>query len=234
MREAVFGFRQSRRAGTSSSGDVEAPAFDLDAIGLRGTVQFDRGAAAGADAGRRSHAVLRVGRGRRGWHVRHPRLSGPFRIELEGLPAGAFVKSALYGKKDALGVLDLAFNSGEEKLAIVIGVAGARVSGAVRDENGKALDGTVILVPDPPQPQKTSLYRLAETGENGRFLFEGVPPGKYRLYAWEEFETGAQFDPEVTLPLQARSVAIEVTEGERKEVTLPRIAVDEAEAARGR
>jgi hypothetical protein len=61
---------------------------------------------------------------------------------------------------------------------------------------------------------------------------QGIRPGKYRLYAWEEFESGAQFDPDVAAPFQARSVAVEVAEGGRKEVALTRISVEEMEAAR--
>jgi protocatechuate 3,4-dioxygenase beta subunit len=102
----------------------------------------------------------------------------------------------------------------------------------VRDDKGNAQQGTVTLIPDPLQPQRTSLYQLAETDENGRFQLQGLRPGKYRLYAWEEFEAGSQFDPDVTAPFQARSVAIEVAEGGRKEVAVTRISVEEVEAAR--
>jgi hypothetical protein len=133
----------------------------------------------------------------------------------------------MYGKKDALDTLDLAGTGGDEKLEIVLGAPAARVSGAVRDEKGNAMQGTVTLIPDPPQPLRTSLYQLAATDGNGRFQLEGVRPGKYRLYAWEDFEEGAQFDPDVTAPFQARSVALEVKEGERKDVAVTRISVDE-------
>ena len=215
------------------SGDVEAPAFDLDSIALRGTVQFDHGAPSGAKLRVRLTPVedptpyyAQAEVMPDGTFAIPGSFAGPFRIDVEGLPAGAYLKSAAYGKQDALGVLNLAFQPGDEKLAIVLGANGAQISGAVRDEDGKPLDGVVTLIPDPPQPQKASLYRLAETAENGRFQFQGIPPGKYRLYAWEEFESGAQFDPEVTAPFQPRSVSIEVTEGERKEVTLPRIPAD--------
>ena len=89
----------------------------------------------------------------------------------------------------------------------------------------------MTLIPDPPQPRRTSLYQLVETGGNGSFQFQGLRPGKYRLYAWEEFEAGAQFDPDVTGPFQARSVAVEAADGARKEVAVTRISVEEAEAA---
>jgi hypothetical protein len=69
--------------------------------------------------------------------------------------------------------------------------------------------------------------RTAHRDENGRFQLQGIRPGKYRLFAWEEFEEGAQFDSDVTAPFQARSVAVEVKQGERKEVAVTRISVDE-------
>ena len=214
-----------------SASDVEGLTVDLDpSAGVSGTV-------AGAPAGAKLRVVLapidvsmpynaQAEVNADGTFVIPGSFLGRFRLQVEDLPADAYIKSAVYGKKEALDTLDLAGTGGEEKLEIVIGAPAARISGVVRDENGNAMQGTVTLIPDPPQPQRTSLYQLAETDENGRFQFQGLRPGKYRLYAWEEFEAGAQFDPEVTAPFQARSVAIEVAEGERKEVAVARISVD--------
>ena len=101
-----------------------------------------------------------------------------------------------------------------------------------QDHRRRPGPGVATLIPDPPQPQRTSRYQLVETGGNGSFQFQGLRPGKYRLYAWEEFEPGAQFDPDVTGPFEARSVAVEVAEGARKEVTVTRISAEEVEAAR--
>ncbi|MGA3096198.1 MAG: carboxypeptidase-like regulatory domain-containing protein [Bryobacteraceae bacterium] len=219
------------------SGDVDGLTLGLDpGAGIRGAV-------AGAPAGTKLRVLLspvdipmpynaQAEVNADGTFAIPGSFAGRFRLQIEGLPADAYIKSAMYGKKDALDPLDLARTVGDEKLEIVLGAPAARISGVVRDEKGKALEGTVTLIPDPPQPQRTSLYQLAETGGNGSFQFQGIRPGKYRLYAWEEFEPGAQFDPDVTGPFEARSVAIEVAEGGRKEVTVTRISVDEAEAAR--
>jgi hypothetical protein len=220
------------------SSDLDGVSLDLNPDSLRGTVRF----AGEAPAGAKLRVLLspvddvtpysaQADVNADGAFAIPGSFTGRFRLHVQGLPPDAYLKSAVYGEKDALGVLNLAPTLGDEKLAIVIGAAAARISGVARDEKGKALDAVVTLIPDPPQPQRASLYQLAETGENGRFQFQGLPPGKYRLYAWEEFEAGAQFDPEVTAPFAARSVAVEVAEGERKEVAVARIAVDDVEAA---
>jgi hypothetical protein len=213
------------------SGDVDGLTLDLDpAAGIRGTV-------AGAPAGAKLSVLLspadipmpynaQAEVNADGTFVIPGSLTGRFRLQVEGLPADAYIKSAAYGKKDALDPLDLARTGGDEKLEIVLGAPAARISGVVRDDKGKALEGTVTLIPDPPQPQRISLYQSAEADEDGRFLFQGVTPGKYRVYAWEDLEPGAYLDPQVTAPYKAQSVPVEAGQNETKSVTLKRIAVD--------
>jgi hypothetical protein len=219
------------------SGDITGLTLDLDpAAGIRGTV-------AGAPAGAKLSVLLspvdipmpynaQAEVNADGTFVIPGSLTGRFRLQIEGLPADAYIKSAAYGKKDALDPLDLARTGGDERLEIVLGAPAARISGVVRDDKGKALEGTVTLIPDPPQPQRISLYQSAEADENGRFLFQGVTPGKYRVYAWEDLEPGAYLDPQVTAPYKAQSVPVEAGQNETKSVTVKRIAVD-ADPERG-
>jgi len=158
---------------------------------------------------------------------------GRYRVEIQGLPAGAYLKSANLGEgdKDVLGGLDIGPAVADSKLAIVVSFAAASVAGTVRGEDGKPAAGTVTLIPDPPRPDRPSLCQVAETGDDGRFQLQGIPPGKYRLYAWEELEPGSHMDPKVTAPFQADSVSLEAAENDRKEVTLQRIAVETVDAA---
>jgi hypothetical protein len=222
-----------------STSDIDGITLDLDpSAGPHGSVQFQGGAPAGVkltvqlkpavDSPYFPQADVKTD----GTFAISGSVFGEYRLEIQGMPPNTYIKSAVFGEKDALGPLIFAGSSGEEKLAIVIATGAARISGVVRDEKGKALNGVVTLIPDPPQPQRTSLYQLAEVGGDGGFEMQGIRPGKYRLYAWEEFESGAQFDPDVAAPFQARSVAVEVAEGGRKEVALTRISVEEMEAAR--
>jgi hypothetical protein len=151
---------------------------------------------------------------------------GRYRIDFQGLPADGFVISAVLGDQDVLGGLDVNQSAGASSLAVVVSRAGARVSGVVHDGAGKSVYAMVSLTPDPPRPGQPSLYQVGETSDDGRFQMQGIRPGKYRLYAWEELEPGAHLDPQFTAPHKADSVAIEVTENDRKEVELKRIPVE--------
>jgi hypothetical protein len=157
--------------------------------------------------------------------------AGRSRIEIQDLPAGAYLKSATLGEKDALAGVDFDQRSADAKLTVVVSYAGARVAGAVRGEDGKPVDAVVTLIPDPPRPDQASLYQVADTAENGLFQLQGIRPGKYRLYAWEELEPGSHLDPQVTAPLQAWSVPIEAAENDHKQIAIRRITVDAMEAA---
>ena len=53
----------------------------------------------------------------------------------------------------------------------------------------------MTLVPDPPQPEQTHLYRQMSADQNRQFTFKNLLPGTYRVYAWETLDNGAHFDP---------------------------------------
>jgi len=40
-------------------------------------------------------------------------------------------------------------------------------------------------VPDAPHRGNLALYLSAATDDSGRFVMHGVPPGDYKLFAWE-------------------------------------------------
>lgn len=155
-----------------------------------------------------------------------PLLPGLYSYQFPDFPPEAYLKSARLGENDALSGVDLTQPDPNAKLELVISYAGAQIEGVILDEQGKPAQGTAGLIPDPPQAERTWLYKTAEAGEGGRFQFQGVRPGKYRVYAWEELEPGAHLDPHFTAPYESCSVAIEVGENDRKNVTIKRIAVD--------
>jgi hypothetical protein len=153
-------------------------------------------------------------------------LPGIYSYQFVDFPPAAYLKSARLGENDVLSGVDLTQPDPGAKLEFVMSYAGAQIEGVILDERGKPVEGTAGLIPDPPQAERTWLYKTAEAGEGGRFQFQGVRPGKYRVYAWEELEPGAHLDPHFTAPYESCSVAIEVGENDRKNVTIKRIAVD--------
>jgi hypothetical protein len=97
-----------------------------------------------------------------------------------------------------------------------------RVPEGVADQQSSP--AVVTLVPDPPQPGLPWLYQVTDAGISGQFRFLTVPPGKYRIYAWERQDADAHFDPEFVRPHEGRGVMVEVRGGGITEAALRRFA----------
>lgn len=157
---------------------------------------------------------------------------GKYRINVFGTPEGTYLKSVLLENQDVLASgFDLSQGAGASTVQIILSAAG-QIDGTIQTDQQQSTQGSVVtLVPDPPQPDQSSLYRMSTADQSGHFSFKNLAPGKYRLYAWEELENGSQFDPEFLKPHESQSVLVKVSENGYEQVTVTRIAsarVDEA------
>jgi uncharacterized surface anchored protein len=50
-----------------------------------------------------------------------------------------------------------------------------------------------VLVPS--ERGRVDLYRNTNSDKDGKVAFANVPPGDYKVFAWEEVQTGAWHDP---------------------------------------
>jgi len=100
----------------------------------------------------------------------------------------------------------------------------AEVQGKVglKDESD---DLTVILVDGDQIVNQTGI------DQKGRFDIPAVAPGKYRLYAIENFDEDDWGSPQLSNELKTRSLELDVRENEKKQVTLSVISADEWTAA---
>jgi hypothetical protein len=72
----------------------------------------------------------------------------------------------------------------------------------------------VVLIPQEKERGEVSLfYRTANTDANGNFTMARVNPGEYKVYAWEEVENGAWFDPDFLKPVESKGSPVSVREG---------------------
>jgi hypothetical protein len=78
-------------------------------------------------------------------------------------------------------------------LEITIGTDSGFINGVVVDDKRRALPNAVVaLLPDAPNLRRRfDLYKSVTTDSNGRFQISTVPPGDYKLFAWEYAETDA-------------------------------------------
>jgi hypothetical protein len=139
---------------------------------------------------------------------------GVWDLSLDSMPEGLWIKSAVYGESDVLqGRLNVTAGP-PAALHIVLAANGAQVSGMVTG----AADGhaTVVLAPAAPELRRSAtMYRTALTQDHGVFVFKGVRPGTYKLFAFEDVEPGAWLDAEAMKPVESLGETISVAEGDR-------------------
>ncbi len=104
-------------------------------------------------------------------------------------------------------------------LELVFSTHGARLSGTV---SGKAATPQVILIPDTADAaRREHATRAAVFDQNGVFTIESIPPGAYKLYAFENVPEGIWLDPDFLKEVESTGVALEAAEGDAKTVQAP-------------
>lgn len=135
-----------------------------------------------------------------------------YRAEVFGLPPDAYIVSARLGGAD---ILERGFalrGDAPGPLEITVSGLGGRIVGVVRNsQNEIVATGRVVLVPEPRLRDRTDLFKVATLDQYGRFNMQGITPGRYKLFAWEDVPLGAYFDPEFLRPFegQAKTVTVE-------------------------
>lgn len=100
---------------------------------------------------------------------------------------------------------------GKTALEVVFSHDGGRIGGTVTDKDDKPAAGaTVVLIPESKLRFRHDLYLHTDTDQNGHYRFETVPPGDYKLFAWEDVEPGIWFDPDFLNEVEARGQAVTV------------------------
>lgn len=68
-----------------------------------------------------------------------------------------------------------------------------------------------VLIPD-QQRDRRNAYRFSIADQNGHFTLRVIPPGNYKLFAWEDLEPGAYYDPEFIRKYEDVGMPITVSE----------------------
>lgn len=64
---------------------------------------------------------------------------------------------------------------------------------------------------------------LTGTDRTGRFTMARIPPGTYRVYAWEDLDTAQRYDADNFAQFQSQSVTVTLKENDTAEITLRQI-----------
>jgi hypothetical protein len=171
-------------------------------------------------------AIIRTG------PVPTPQLDGSFVLDNIGpgqyklnatRPPDFYIKHAQFGQTDILGKTFTIQRPGSDALQVVLSPRGGRIDGTIFDARMQPdAEADVALVPN--RRDRVDLYQSIRTDENGRFTMRGIPPGDYKLFAWEYIDPNEHFDPDLLLQSEPLARALRIVESSRETVDMRTIA----------
>ena len=123
-----------------------------------------------------------------------------------------YVKSIRMGDVDVLNDRLHLENLSRDPLLIVLGSNPGKLEGHTMNVRRQPVGGmTVVLAHDSGLRYRVN-EKVSVSDASGRFEFQNVPPGNYKLFAWETVEPGAWQDPDFMRPFEASGVPVHIDE----------------------
>ncbi len=127
----------------------------------------------------------------------------------------AYVKSIRLGSVNVIARGLTVEGPFDEELDLVLAAPAGRIEGQVFDSKNMPADMLrVVLIPE--QRERRDLYRNVWTDDAGRFEIRNLPPGDYRLFAWEFVDQDAWLDSDFLRLYEAKGIPVRLQEGSRR------------------
>jgi hypothetical protein len=153
---------------------------------------------------------------------------GNYRVRIGGFPEEYYVKWARAGGSETLeSGLTISHSQPPAPLEIVLSLDGGRVDGSVLQEQHPVGGALVVLVPNPPHRDREEMYSMKTTDALGRFSLLGLPPGDFKLFAWETAQGTNYADPDFFGAFEGRGTPVHIEERQQQTVQLEAITSEE-------
>jgi Carboxypeptidase regulatory-like domain len=148
-------------------------------------------------------------------------ISGPTRLEVDGVPDGWAIKAILLDGED---VTDAPFElSGRTgSLRVVMTDRITSLSGTVQSDRNRR-DHNVIAFPDDSTKwaSPSRFVRTIRADADGRFQIRGLPPGeRYFVAALDYLEAGEEQDRQLLNRLRSRASSVTLGDGEQRSIQI--------------
>jgi len=138
-----------------------------------------------------------------------------------------YLKSAMRGSEDVLNNGLSLKEQDRDVVEIVLGSNPARITGHVARTSNNGPEPadytTVVLIPDQGRQFRIDTFKTAVTDASGKFQILGIPPGNYRLFAWDDVSPNAWMDPDFLRNYEDRGSSVVLTEGSTVDIGLSAI-----------
>jgi hypothetical protein len=148
-------------------------------------------------------------------------VAGSYVVDLTDLPEDFYLKAARFAEDDVLDKpIGLEYRNAGNPLQILVGMDGGHLLVAAYDGNGTLHPGAqFVLVPDAARRARREQHRVATAGEDGQAILRGIPPGRYKLFAWEELEENAYLNSDYLRGYETLGIPVTISSGDNVAVS---------------
>jgi len=131
------------------------------------------------------------------------------------------LRSAKWAGRDILTEGLTITGAGKVTLELVLAPDGGKVDGVTLDAEDKPVAGAkIVLIAESKYQARNDRYFEADTDQYGHFEIDGVAPGEYKAYAWEDVEPGIWRDPDFMKALETKGEPLTIKTGGHESVKL--------------
>jgi hypothetical protein len=110
---------------------------------------------------------------------------------------------------------------GKMNLEIVAAADGGALEGAVLDKDDKPAAGAkIVLIPEARFRSRNDRYFESDTDQQGHFEIQGIAPGEYKVFAWDDIEPGIWRDPDFVESVESKGEAVTVKASAKETIQL--------------
>jgi Carboxypeptidase regulatory-like domain len=153
---------------------------------------------------------------------------GQYWIDVSSKCDVCYIKSATANGIDLLEKgIDVASGAAPSPIALVYSSNTGSVYGAVSNKDDLPAAGAyVIVVPEVASPRRPESTPSATTDQYGHFEIHGLPPGKYKAFAFDKQEVDAE-DPDFLKSFQDKAESVELSSSGRQTLRLKMISTSD-------
>jgi hypothetical protein len=151
-------------------------------------------------------------------------------LNAAGLPEGYYIKSLRIGGQDATDKgVDLTNAHGTVAMEVTVGANAATLEGVVTIDGKPGTGAYIAVVTDPPRSEALFRNKFATADQDGRFTIQGLAPGAYSVYAFDQAMPQLARDPGLVRPFERSAVKVRLSESATERVELKAISSGETQ-----
>jgi protocatechuate 3,4-dioxygenase beta subunit len=149
---------------------------------------------------------------------------GTYYVQCFGDDRDSYLKSVSLGQ----GEVDTGFSiSGPVSVDVLVSPKGGRVEGVITDHEQAVADAKIVLVPEEKFRKTRQRFAVATSDQHGHFLLQGIAPGSYSVFAWQDVEDGLYYDAGFLRSQESNATFVKVEAGSQQKLNLKLSSIPE-------